>query len=387
MLIDGGPSNVYKPNLRPRLQELRREKAFGSERPLTADVVMLSHVDDDHVKGLLELTDELLNDKQDRRPPWFQARTLWHNSFDDLIGKEPGDLKGKASVTASTGGGDESVLSAFESHDVAMVLASVEQGHKLRQNADYLEWPVNKGFDGVIQSGAPAVTRMLGEVECTILGPRAPELEALRKAFDEWLAKRAEKKAEASVLAAYIDKSVPNLSSIVVLLKRHKRSMLLTGDARGDHVLLALEESGLVAKGGSIHVDILKVPHHGSAANVDLDFFQRITADHYVFSGDGEHGNPERETLELLLQARPDAGFTLHFTYPIAEIDHGREEDWNKERGKQLRRREQNPNAKVREEWNAGRHGLAALFKAHAIPDERRKIVEAPKPHMIVLDR
>ena len=52
---------------------------------------------------------------------------------------------------------------------------------------------------------------------------------------------------------------------------------------------------GVLRTGGTMHVDLLKVPHHGSANNLDDDFFERITADHYVFSGDGEHGNPERE--------------------------------------------------------------------------------------------
>ena len=55
-----------------------------------------------------------------------------------------------------------------------------------------------------------------------------------------------------------------------------------------------------------MHVDVLKVPHHGSSNNLDDDFFERIIADHYVFSGDGEHGNPERETLEMLFKARGD---------------------------------------------------------------------------------
>jgi hypothetical protein len=85
-----------------------------------------------------------------------------------------------------------------------------------------------------------------------------------------------------------------------------------------------------------LHVDILKVPHHGSANNVELAFFKKVTADHYVFSGNGEHGNPERETIEMLLAARPTATFTMHFTYPIDEIDVAREADWKKERDKEI---------------------------------------------------
>jgi hypothetical protein len=36
---------------------------------------------------------------------------------------------------------------------------------------------------------------------------------------------------------------------------------------------------------------------------LDKDFFERITADHYAFSGDAEHDNPEREALRMLLNA------------------------------------------------------------------------------------
>ena len=69
------------------------------------------------------------------------------------------------------------------------------------------------------------------------------------------------------------------------------------------------------------------MPHHGSARNVETDFFRRIIADDYVFSGDGKHGNPDRETLEMLFEARGRNSFTMHFTYPIKEIDTERKKD------------------------------------------------------------
>ena len=87
-----------------------------------------------------------------------------------------------------------------------------------------------------------------------------------------------------------------------------KKRILFTGDARGDKVLAGLELAGLLKADGksTMHVDIFKVPHHGSDRNVDPIFFRRITADHYVFSGNGEHGNPERETLQMFLDERGD---------------------------------------------------------------------------------
>ena len=55
-----------------------------------------------------------------------------------------------------------------------------------------------------------------------------------------------------------------------------------------------------------------------------------------MFSGNGEHGNPEREAIEMLLAARPNATFTMHFTYPIDVIDVAREADWNQQRAREI---------------------------------------------------
>ena len=126
-----------------------------------------------------------------------------------------------------------------------------------------------------------------------------PELEALQEAPEVARGPQEEGQVAGRALAAYVDKSVPNLSSIVVLAEAGGKRMLLTGDARGDKILEGLRArrpAGRPARTSKMHVDLLKVPHHGSANNLDDDFFERITADHYVFSGDGEHGNPERET-------------------------------------------------------------------------------------------
>ncbi|MEL6219912.1 MAG: hypothetical protein AAFR79_15835, partial [Pseudomonadota bacterium] len=134
--------------------------------------------------------------------------------------------------------------------------------------------------------------------------------------------------------AACTDNSIANISRIVVLAKTATRSLLLTGDARGDKGLEGLELQGHLAPGGSMHVDLLKLMHHGSDRNVEPDFFTRVTADHYVFCGDGFHGNPERATLEMLFGARPAGGYTLHFTAELEPIDVERKKDYEKRRAR-----------------------------------------------------
>ena len=141
----------------------------------------------------------------------------------------------------------------------------------------------------------PAPAKVAG-LQFTVAGPLHAQIVALQKAFDKYIKDKG-LTAEA-VLAAYADKSVPNLSSIVCLVKLEDKSILLTGDARGDYILEGLKKANIL-KAKPLKVDVLKVPHHGSERNLEPEFFETIIADTYVFSADGKHGNPDRESARL----------------------------------------------------------------------------------------
>ena len=81
-------------------------------------------------------------------------------------------------------------------------------------------------------------------------------------------------------------------------------TLLLTGDSQQDIILEGLEETGQLESGEYIHVDVLKVPHHGSEHNTDSNFCKRVSADHYVFCGDGSNGNPEPDVLQMYFDSR-----------------------------------------------------------------------------------
>ena len=103
-----------------------------------------------------------------------------------------------------------------------------------------------------------------------VIGPMKPELAALHEKHQEWLQKlKKEGKSPPAALAAYVDPSVTNLSSIVVVAEANGKRMLLTGDARGDKILEGLQLVGLLGPGddSTMQVDLLKVPHHGSDNN------------------------------------------------------------------------------------------------------------------------
>jgi hypothetical protein len=377
-LIDAGPANVYQPQLLPRLQTLRTARGLPPSQGLPIDLLMVSHVDDDHIHGVLELTAALGEAQDQHQPLPFRVMRLWHNSFDEILGKDPKELR--ASITAGFGAAavDGQVPDRPDIDlDLLKILASVGQGHQLRTDAKKLALKLNGDFGGklAMATGDKQAVKSVDGLTITVLGPMKAELQALQKDHDAWLAALIKAgKSPTSALAAYSDDSVANLSSIVVLVEHGGKRMLLTGDARGDKVLEGLKKAGLAGSDGKITVDILKCPHHGSDRNVDPDFFQKIKARHYVFSGNGEHGNPERTTLQMLLDARGQDEFDVHFTYPLPEIDAGRKAD----------------RLKSKKKWSAASDGLVAWekkvmaagarFRIHVVPDGARHVIDLLDP-------
>jgi beta-lactamase superfamily II metal-dependent hydrolase len=397
MLIDGGPSNVYKPHLKPRLLKIHEGRGLEKEDPLPVDLVIISHLDADHIKGILELTKEQRSDPAVR----LDVDSLWHNSFDDLLKTRPTELKVQAGfgVAAFDSKGDSgSALAsigqnALASDDLedkddmqsAKVLASIPQGRQLRDDAKVLGWKPNRSFKGklILATHLTKAVELKGGLKVTVVGPMQPEILALQEAHDEWLRDQENKKKTSpeAALAAFVDESVPNLSSIVVMVETDGKRMLLTGDARGDKILEGLELVRLLEKGGNMHVDLLKVPHHGSDNNMAPVFFRRVMADHYVFSGNGEYGNPERETLKMLLDARGNADYEIHFTYPVDDIDAERKRDWEKEQAREKKKKK----ADVRADWSPKKNGLASLLSDNKKMAKKMRIVEEGKPHLIDL--
>jgi hypothetical protein len=215
---------------------------------------------------------------------------------------------------------------AFNPVESSLVLASVAQGRQLRLDLKALNIEINKRFkDRVALQDGAAEPWECGELTLTVIGPTQHELDDLREEWKKQLDKiLAKDEAAATASAAKLDRSVANLSSIVAIAESGGKTALLTGDARSDMILKWLGDTGRLDGAGKAHFDILKLPHHGSDRNVSLDFFQRITADHYVVCGNGGHGNPEPATLEMIFEARPDLGFELHMTYGPEELKKNR---------------------------------------------------------------
>lgn len=300
MVVDGGFSTTYQDRLRRRLTDLHEALALPDDEALILEHVVVSHLDSDHVSGIVRMFRDLRDAANQGDLVPFAVQRLWHNSFSDSLR----ELTQTVAIPTA-------VLQATDQTEV--VAAGVPDARELRDIAEFFGIDGNPPFGGLVVG--PRSVDLGGGLNATVVGPPLERLQALQDEWRDDVEQRVES-GDLAHVAAYLDESVPNLSSIVILLEFDTQTMLLTGDARGDDTLTGLEAAGLVAPGGALKVDVLKVPHHGSNRTVDVDYFERIVADHYVISGNGRHDNPGQETLKMLVDSQGDRDYTIHLTYP-----------------------------------------------------------------------
>ena len=374
ILIDGGTAAAFRTHVAPALGALR-------EAGKALDLIYLSHIDDDHIGGVLALLDAELdwrvhefqvgsgNDRHPvpglPRPP--AVGELWHNGFSEQVEEHPAAITSLLAATAAVldfGAGDGDRDLAETHRDLG---TSVNQGIRLsrRAGAEQLGIPLNRAFGGrlaLVRDGQRPVT--LGALELTVIGPFEEDLELLRGEWQTWLAAnqrtldrtRTRMRADvqrlgasevelfrdslalqASELGDRKQVTAPNLASLMVLAQEGERRVLLTGDGHANDVLRGLEHAGH----STLHVDVLKLQHHGSEFNLTEEFCRRVTADRYVITGNGAHANPDLRALEAIIDARAGADYELCFNSSPRPGDNGahmaRVKDLVKRRGVRAR--------------------------------------------------
>jgi hypothetical protein len=108
------------------------------------------------------------------------------------------------------------------------------------------------------------------------------------------------------------DKTVPNGSSIALLLEFAGKRALLLGDAHPGVVLQGLKK---LSPAAPLQLDCVKLSHHGSKNNTSRDLVQQMRSPNWIFSSNGastRHPNPE--SVARVLHDSPGAK-TLIFNY------------------------------------------------------------------------
>jgi beta-lactamase superfamily II metal-dependent hydrolase len=301
ILIDGGPAGTYDTHLRGELEKIKR----GGGR---LELGILSHVDNDHIVGLLDLTAELRQQRANRATETIEIDSLWHNAFSQTIGGD-NDIEPRLKALQANARNFAGVMTVTNA-----AVEGIGEGGQLRSAAVLLGIPINSDLISV--DDAPRPIRSADGLRLYVVGPTKKSLEELKTEWLAWLDKHETSPLSTEEIAAMADRSVPNLSSIMVLAEDETtgKRLLLAGDGRGDHLIDGLGQANLLSRDGTLHVDVLKVPHHGSTRNVTGDFFKTVTADKYVISANGKYGNPDLDTLIWILEAAKEQRRTIEIS-------------------------------------------------------------------------
>jgi beta-lactamase superfamily II metal-dependent hydrolase len=344
ILVDGGMSNSYNAHVAAAMGKLRTANK-------KLDVVYVSHIDQDHIAGVLKMFDDEAawrvhlfqkahnnpNSKPPKVPRPPEVLELWHNGFHDQVPKNNAKpIADAISATAPVLAGSRNPDIRAEALRQAELATSIGEAIEVsrRISPRQLNIPLNPRSEGklmmVRQSQQPFT---IGGLTFTIIGPTSGHLKTLREEWNTWLESTEGKKRLQSINAAAVrdeermgtssefdgllkslllqaesfgdpsEVTTPNLASLTLLVEDATTSLLLTGDARGDQIVDGLGQVGRLTN-GRIEVDILKVPHHGSENNIDSDFVEAVIARDYVFCGNGFSGNPNHKVIEMMFRRR-----------------------------------------------------------------------------------
>ena len=341
ILCDGGMASSMEEHVSPVLAKLRKANKV-------IDYIYVSHIDKDHISGVLKLLqDELAwrlyehhkkkpNNKKKEpkvpRPPKIGG--IWHNAFRAQVGTNADAVEDL--LAASVPSLLSSRVPDFQEtgEELYSIATAVDEAIKVSRlvSPDLLKIPLNK-IPGT--SGAPKLLMLrknqkpfkVGSLKFTIIGPGRNELEQLYEGWNNWL---DDNKATVVAINAKMKKaidefssgaassialnwegmpnfkgvSVPNIASLMFMVEEGDTRLLLTGDSQQLIILDGLRKTGFLDDGVGLHVDVLKVQHHGSKNNLDANFVKLVSADHYVFGANGDHNNPKPEVINFIYESR-----------------------------------------------------------------------------------
>lgn len=356
ILIDGGERASYQRWVAPAMGRLARRQA-------SFDLVCVTHVDSDHVGGVLAMLDDAVDWKvfdyqrgngnrsyaRPERPRPPAVTRLWHNGFSHLLDQAPeGFTNMAANLTTALALADDADLKAAAFAQSELALSFREAALlEARVSPSQLGISLNPEAKGDLLTNEQKVSP-IGSLAIRLLGPSQNRIAQLREKWDEWLdrnekamarvardaaddARRLRETGEADMVVPPLIASakrlgdigavtVPNLASIMFLATEGNRTMVLTGDGHETPLIDGLKAANLMPAQGALHVDVLKVPHHGSENNISKILTGAVTADHYVFCGNGSHENPDGRVVRILADAalsRDGAKPTFWFSCPV----------------------------------------------------------------------
>lgn len=287
IIIDGGTEkgDIYFKTLRKEINEIK-------ERNEIIDLWVITHIDDDHIGGLLRLIkDEPLIIEIDLSKTMF-----WFNysNWDYDTGIKKTNLK------------------------------SVRQGIRLRDHlksnshvTEFITDDMEKvDFFGlkilILSPNLEAFSELIStwEKEEVKIITRKAALHKTSRANDYNI-----KVEEFDLSTNETDKSVENQSSIAMLIEFKNKRIMLSSDSNPSVLINSLKKLGYTEE-DKLSVEYMQVPHHGSKFNTSDQLLKLINCANYIVSADGFNKDnlPNKKTLARIIKQNFGKLVNLYFT-------------------------------------------------------------------------
>lgn len=343
ILIDGGTAETYHNVLKPRLQQLN---VVGQ----CIDLLIVTHIDDDHIGGILELLKENGTDSESNV---IKIKDIWHNSYRHLQFERTKEIGTKEKRILNQ------YISAGAAHDELHMVdkrkgISVKQGTTLAALILKGGYQWNRQFEGnAICSEDDNIIRIGKVCMLTILTPNRQALMSLAKMwknelkskrfgfqfsddelfddayeyymkylakFEETGSKKISENKQIEELDTLLklentrDPSKTNNASISVLLQYRGRKLLFLADAIADDAVERL--------GDNRKVDLIKLPHHGSNRNITTKFINDVETDRYLVSTNSKkYNHPDMDVLAKIICKKTDYIKKVYFNYTLEKLN------------------------------------------------------------------
>ena len=345
ILIDGGTSETYTSCLRERLLQIK-EEGKG------IDLLVVTHIDNDHIGGIIELLKENGSFAESKI---IKIQNIWHNSYRHL----------QFHKGLETGEAEKQILQKIVAQGVYKEMRQFSEGKKevsALQGTSLAALILQGGYNWNLQFFGKAVKKQQEKIRlgdaCTIEVP-LPGQEELEKLAKKWKyeLKRSrisfqfsedklfddayeyyyrflaqENNGEKKQISARIkecedimeieklaerqggtDSSKTNAASISLLLEYKGKRILLLADNTAGKVMESGKISGIF--------DAIKLPHHGSVRNISDEFLTNCVTEKYLISTSSEkYGHPDIETLAKIIVRRAECPKQIYFNYEIDKV-------------------------------------------------------------------
>ncbi|MCU4552905.1 MBL fold metallo-hydrolase [Acinetobacter nosocomialis] len=284
IMIDGGTKTTFSSGIRQRISgPLRKLLNELKQNNQCIDLLILTHFDDDHIGGLIRGFEAQGYLKEMVKKVWFNSSLAITNYFEreEIKENQIPISSGTAETTPKQGATLEKLLLEIGCELVPVLTAGEETKYGpftfkiLSPTKDVLEqllciWP--KDESEAETSGAENDYHLTFE---DLLNDDD---------FEE-------------------DDSLANESSIAFIIEVEDKKLLFLGDAHNKTIINSLSNLGYI-ENTKLNVDVMKISHHASKKNTNLELLKIIDANNFLISSNGQKkGAASKRTISRIIRS------------------------------------------------------------------------------------